>query len=131
MPNHASLGRGLVLVAIGLILSSSVATIVLYIVVQGSDRLVAQVVRFGLTCLLAWFLWRGRAWARWVAVILFGIAIAIGVRTASEYGFANFNTFLLVSYTLALGILLGGPGVGRHFARGHSTPVITRDRMAN
>ena len=39
-----------------------------------SDPEMKDIVRFAITCVLCWFLYKGKNWARWVFGILFGLA---------------------------------------------------------
>lgn len=56
------------------VISISALTILQYNLVIGPDRLPAQVVRFALTLLLCYGIYRGSPLAKWLAVCLFGIA---------------------------------------------------------
>ena len=72
MPRSVARGRVLVLVALGAIVGVSLIVIGVFVHHHGTGRLPAQLIRFALTVVLAVFVYRGRPWARWVAVVLIG-----------------------------------------------------------
>jgi hypothetical protein len=72
-------GRRLVWVVVYLLVAQSVITIVLYNVAAGQGRLSQQLVRLGLTIVLAFFLVSGERWARWVTAVLSGIASVLAI----------------------------------------------------
>jgi hypothetical protein len=67
-------GRKLVVRVAVIAIAVSIITIVSFNLVQGTGRLPQQLVRFGLTLALCYFLIRGQSWARWVSAALFLIA---------------------------------------------------------
>lgn len=75
-------------VAIALILFSLVS-IVLLLTLTGGASLVPRAVRFVLTCVLSFFLFRGASWARWFA----GISSALGaiLSVVGWFGLASAN----------------------------------------
>ena len=46
--------------------------------------LATQIVRFGLTSLLMWGLYRGSGVARWIAIVLFGLAGLLGLSSVLQ-----------------------------------------------
>jgi len=72
MPRSVARGRALVLSALGAIVGISLVVIGVYVDHHGTGRLPEQVIRFALTVALAVFVYRGRRWARWLAVVLIG-----------------------------------------------------------
>ena len=74
MEEQIKRGRRLLLTIIALMLAISLATIVFYNTVVGPERVTQQIVRFALTALLSFFLYKGHGWARWVTVLLTAIA---------------------------------------------------------
>jgi len=97
----------------------SLVTIVTFNVVQGAGRLPQQLVRFGLTLTLCFFLVRGRRWARWVAVALFLIAgigsvvVSLGLLGRSMGAWALLGVGL--AYLYCSGVLLGSTSVRAFF----------------
>lgn len=68
--NSSNLGRNAVLIVIAIILFVAALSILLQ-----PDA--PSVVRFFLTCILCWFLYKGRNWARWVFAILVVLAVVL------------------------------------------------------
>jgi hypothetical protein len=64
-------GRNTIIAVIAACLLISLASILLTNMVQGSDRIGGQSIRFLLTILLCVLLYQGKAWVRWVLGILF------------------------------------------------------------
>jgi hypothetical protein len=83
MPTSNRRGRIQVLVALGLIVGTSLVTIAVYLLNRGTDRLLAQSLRLLLTIVLASALYRGRPWARRIVVALLVVAAAICALQAS------------------------------------------------
>ena len=75
----------------------------------GTKQLLAvQLVRFGLTCLLAYFLAKGRNWARWLTVVLLGLGCVISLVSfiaLYEKAFAVAPVRML--WLLGLGLIFG------------------------
>ena len=65
------------MVAIGTVIFSLVS-IVMLLALTGGDKIVPRGIRFLFTCILAFFLWSGAGWARW----LVGILSLLGVITS-------------------------------------------------
>ncbi len=72
-------GRRIVLTIAGISLLISAITIVAYVSVMGTGRLPAQIIRFLLTVGLMWWLYRGSAVAKWIVIVLFGLAGLFGL----------------------------------------------------
>lgn len=73
-----NLSQRVVWIAI-LLVAFSAANLVLTNLAGTTQLLAVQLVRFGLTCLLAFFLAKGRSWARWLTVVLLGLGCVISV----------------------------------------------------
>jgi hypothetical protein len=91
----------IVLAALGLILATSITVITLYIVKRGPDRLFAQTIRFALTLGIAYLVYRGWRWARWLAVILFG-GTSLFTLTLSSAALSPIGLVYLLSAVLLL-----------------------------
>jgi|SRR5579863_6428353 len=72
-------GRRIVLTIAGVSLLISAVTIATYVAVMGTGRLPAQIVRFLLTVGLMWWVYRGSAVAKWIVIVLFGLAGLYGL----------------------------------------------------
>jgi hypothetical protein len=72
-------GRRTVIAIAAATLIISAITIGTYVVVKGPDRLPSQVVRFVLTVGLMLWLYRGSAVAKWIVIVLFGMAGLFGL----------------------------------------------------
>jgi hypothetical protein len=65
------------MVAIGTVIFSLVS-IILLLALTGGEKIAPRGIRFILTCVFAFFLWRGASWSRW----LVGILALLGVITS-------------------------------------------------
>lgn len=74
MNEHERSGRAILLVCLFLVLLVSIGVTALYVSIRGDERLPSQIVRFALTMLLCFYLYRGHVAAKWIAVILFCLA---------------------------------------------------------
>ena len=72
-------GRAIVITIIALVISLSFAIIALYFVALGTEKMPHQLIRLVLTLVLAWFVYRGRPWARWVMALLLICASVMGL----------------------------------------------------
>jgi len=54
--------------------ATSAVVILAFNLLEGQERLAQQIVRFAITCVLAYYLTRGARWSRWVCVVLFALA---------------------------------------------------------
>lgn len=89
-------GRVVVLVIVWGTLFLSACVIGAYVAVKGTDRLPAQAVRFVLTAGLMWWLYRGSPTAKWITVVLFGLAGLAGLASL----FLNHRMAILVGTKL-------------------------------
>jgi hypothetical protein len=100
---------------------SSLATIILFNLLVGSDRLLTQIVRFSLTVGLCWRLYQGRNWARIVLAFLAGLAGimgifgGLGVFATTGNPFAFLLIVQAIFYFACFGILLFFPAVRAYF----------------
>jgi hypothetical protein len=80
-------GRIIVMAIMVATIALSLANIALFNAIVGQEKLPEQTVRLGLTVLLMFFLYTGYSFARWIAVVLFGLggllAILGGTRLVS------------------------------------------------
>lgn len=70
------------LIVIGIIVTTLVTDAVIIgfsLAFRGLDPFATQIVRFSLTSLLMWGLYRGNGVARWIAIVLFGLAGLMGL----------------------------------------------------
>ena len=72
-------GRTIILMIIAGSLLLSAVIVCAYVAVLGTRRLPIQVVRFGLTVGLMWWLYGGSPVAKWITVGCFGLAGAAGI----------------------------------------------------
>lgn len=119
MSGEADRGRGIVLVIIGVTLGTSALVIITTNLKIGPQRLPQQVVRFVLTVLLTVCLYRGVGWARWLSVILFGLAGvgALGVGLLADTGARLVLLVMGVCYVVCGGVLLLSKAVAAFFAQ--------------
>lgn len=82
------------MVAIGTVVFSLVS-IVLLLALTGGDKIAPRAIRFVITCVFAFFLWRGAGWARW----LVGILSLLGVIT-SIFGFLGLSAVGIPMFSL-------------------------------
>lgn len=71
-----ALGRTILIVLIALALLATLTVIAFTLLVAGPGRLPVQIVRFVLTAALLSCVYAGYPWARWLTVVLFGLAAA-------------------------------------------------------
>lgn len=72
-------GRKQIITIIALTLAVSIFTIIFTNLVSETGRFVVQIIRFYLTLLLCYFLYKGKNWARILMIILLGIATLISI----------------------------------------------------
>lgn len=77
MSEEERLGQGLVALAIALILCGDGFLVAYRILRLGMALSGSSLVRYSLTVILLYAVWRGHDWARWLAVALLGVAFAI------------------------------------------------------
>ena len=118
------LGRVVVLAALGLIVAASITVITLYIAKHGPDRLFAQSIRFALTLGIAYLVYRGWRWARWLAVILFG-GTGLFTLTLSSIALSPLGLVYLLS-----AVLLLLPAASRFLHGQEALRLASRDRSS-
>ncbi len=117
-------GKTIVLIIVLVTIAVSAVVIALYVVAHGISALPQRAVRFTLTVALGWFLYRGAAWARWTAVVLFTLgglgSLAAGSQLVARGYPANGAPLLLMGtvYVASALALLFIRSVRAHFARG-------------
>jgi hypothetical protein len=124
-------GRRLVVRVAAIGVASSIVTIVAFNVVLGSGRLPDQMVRFGLTLVLCFFLIRGHRWARWVSVALFaiaGVGSVVGALALPGKSVGAIALFVMgAAYLYCSGVLLASGSVRAFF----STPQPSEPSVAS
>lgn len=116
-------GRRIVLYIVLATIGISVVVIGLFVAANGLDTLPQRLVRLVLTVVLGVFLYRGAIWARWVSVVLYGVAsvgsVVGGLQLVSHGHPANGTPLVLmgVIYGASVLALLLVPSVRAHFAR--------------
>jgi hypothetical protein len=103
-------GRQMLVAVIAGVLGFSVTSIVLFNIAVGSHELPTQIIRFSLTCVLCFFLYRGHQWARWVVAVLLIVA-ALGVLPTLKLLGVNVTlhpliVLMIAFYLSAAGLLL-------------------------
>lgn len=111
------------MVAIGTVIFSLVS-ILLLLALTGGDKIAPRGIRFVLTCIFAFFLWRGAGWARWLVGILSVLGVItslIGFFGLSAAGASMFSILglwmivMAVFYAWVSYMLLLDKDVGAHF----------------
>jgi hypothetical protein len=93
-------GRAFVLIALTLIVGTSVAVISLYVAARGAERLPIQGMRFALTVLLALVVYRGHRWARWVTIVLIGGSGVVAMISSTSGGVIIGLVYLIAAFFL-------------------------------
>lgn len=101
----------------GLIIAFSTFTL-------GPDRLPLQLVRFGIAAMLAWLMYRGVNWARWMAAVFCLLGSATSFYVLLNEGFAILFLILGVSYLCFAGVLVFAPSVQAFFLGGGSVDSL-------
>ncbi len=119
MSNDAGRGRKIVLTIIGATLVISALVIIRSNLLTGPHRLPQQVVRFILTVLLAFFLYRGANWARWLLVILYGLGGvgSLGLALFADTGMGLLLVVMGVCYVFSAGALVSSSAVAAFLAQ--------------
>lgn len=78
METNVSKGRNIVFGAISIVIGVSLLGIVINLL-AGNQSFLVVFVRFILTCLLCYCVYSGQSWARWVCIVLMGIACVVGL----------------------------------------------------
>lgn len=114
-------GRRLVATIAWLFVAISAMSIASLVSMQGTERLVVRLVRFGFTVLIAVNLYRGAAWARWLSVVLyslgaFGAAFAAFVFVNSGFVLgAVAMAAMAIAYGVAVVLLTTSSSVSAYF----------------
>ena len=120
MPANADSGKTFVIAIIVGTLLMSLTTIFVTNVLTNSADLQIQLVRLAITVALAVQLYRGAGWARWIFIVLFGLA-GLGMLV-----FVFFLPKTLITFIIALmglvyaglgGVLMLNPSVRLYFER--------------
>jgi uncharacterized membrane protein len=117
-PDLVERGHNDVVRAAGTMVGLSIGITIAYVLRVGTDSLPIQSLRFVLTILLVWLLYRGHAWARWLMLALAGVAVFIGMGVTQTL-FSRGETaeglvmaLLTVGYFIVARTLLWSPGIG-------------------
>ena len=119
MESSVSKGRNLVFAAMGIIIGISMVTIFFNLITGVHQSFVVQFIRFVLTCGLCYLVYSGVSWARWVCVILMGIACFLGLSGVLSIidnpllGLVSFLYF--AAYLTVILLLLIPKSVGEYF----------------
>ncbi len=79
MNDHARRGRNLILAIIAVYFLLELLLIVFEVAVTHLPPDTSTFIRLGFSALLAWFLYRGMSWARWVWGILLLLGVLVGL----------------------------------------------------
>jgi hypothetical protein len=118
----ARTGEKLVVTLISATLLLSACVIAWRSLPPGAGRLSTSVIGFLITCLLCFFLYRGREWARWICIVLFSISGIRGLIHLASFGISIQNPFLGIAfaaiafYLFAAGVLVFSSSVRAYFA---------------
>ena len=111
------------MVAIGTVVFSLIS-ILLLLALTGGDKIAPRGIRFVLSCIFAFFLWRGAGWARWLVgnfSVLGVITSLIGFFGLNAVGASMFSILgfwmivMAVFYAWVSYMLLLDKDVGAHF----------------
>lgn len=119
--HDSDLGRRIVLGIVIAILVLSVTGMVLHLWHRGSDRLLGKLGRLVLEYSLGMELYRGRTWARWLTVCLFGAAAALTTWFLATRSIEPLLLGLLVVHGGSGLLLVFHPAVRAHFAAHRSS----------
>lgn len=104
-------GQRFVEIAATWLVAVSLAVSAFYIVRFGTASLPQQIGRLLLTVLLAWGLLRGRTWARWVTIVLAGLAFVFAIVPIARGAFRTIPplpSLLLLAFALSYGVVARG-----------------------
>lgn len=110
-PEQVAAGRRFVEIAATFLVAASIATVAFHLVRLGPAKLPQQVVRLLLTAGLAYALLQGRAWARWVTIVLCALAFGGASVPLGRVGFRTLPvlpSLVLLGLALAYGIVARG-----------------------
>jgi hypothetical protein len=114
-------GEKLVVILIAVTLLLSACVIAWRSLPAAGGRVPTSVIGFLIVCVLSFFLYRGREWARWICIVLFSITGIRGLIHLGSPGFSIRNPFLGIAlaaiafYLCAAGILLLSSSVRAYF----------------
>lgn len=121
MSDPLARGRRLVLAVIVGVLAVDATFIIWETTARGHGNLAANAVRFLLTALFLWFLYRGVTWTRWLLGIATAIAAPIALAGGLISRFANIAGIWLfaagIVYALTAYVLLFDPAVREFTSR--------------
>ena len=110
MSDQANTGRKIVITIIFATVGISLLVIITRNLLIGPQKLPQDVVRFIYTIVLAFFLYRGAGWARWVVVNLYGLGgifgIVGGMMLLATSRWALLLVVMGVIYFLSAGVVL-------------------------
>lgn len=113
--------KTMVRIVASLVLGGSLLSVVTFLASFGASAIVPQVVRFGLTLLICYYLVQGRQWARWLTVVLCVVAVVTAFSTPPPSGAGGGPTLVRILgavYLVCLVILLVPPAIWTFFASG-------------
>ena len=86
-----------------------------------NEKIVQRGFRFVFTCILAYFLFRGAAWARWVTIVIAVLSVVISIISlavlpqATPFFYRAWLPVMAVFYGIVAYLLLFSPNVVSHF----------------
>jgi hypothetical protein len=117
-PDLIERGRNDVTRAAGIMIGLSIGITIAYVLRVGTDALPRQIIRFALTVLLLWLLYRGHAWVRWLTLVLVGVAVFMAAGVTQTLFSAGRTveglamTIVALGYFIVARTLLWSPGIG-------------------
>lgn len=116
-PTADALARGKLIawLIIGTSLGASLLTMLYYLAILGPDRLPIQLTRFAISVALCYGFYSGRAWVRYVMIVLAGFAVISSLVAI----LLRLERLSLVGFMLlaGLGIVYGGGAIVMMFSR--------------
>ncbi len=107
MDENIARGKNTLIGIIAAVLGISLLSTIVTIITNGFSGFATDIIRFGLSCLLCFFLYKGQTWAKWVMVVLYLLAGVLGLIGALSI----IVSFVLGITSLALGIIYGGSAI--------------------
>lgn len=97
------------LIIISITILISLIVIITFTVNFGTIRIIPQIIRFVLTVLLGYFLYKEKQWARWICVVLFLLSGIGGILVILKEGLllSTSYPFLMCLFYLVAGVYLG------------------------
>jgi hypothetical protein len=100
------------------IVCASAANLVAVRIAGSTQLLAAHIVRFCLTCVIAFYLAKGKNWARWLHVTLLGAAFIYSVVSFFVYFADSFDEApFIMTWVLVLGLFYGIIGAYLAFSK--------------